>query len=92
MGGDSLSDLDYRFTNSQARKLGEEELLLELRECFTQRNRREPSKEEECGLREAAKKISTSELEWRFVERAIEKDTWDPAEGPGPPGGLFSPG
>jgi len=76
-----VSKKEYKFTNSDAQKLGEEELLRELRDCFIQKNGHEPSKEEAGGLREAAQWIKTNSASWRDFERGINEETWDPAQG-----------
>jgi hypothetical protein len=71
----------YRLTNTRARKLQEQELFHELQDCFTLKNRCAPSKEETDGLREAAEWVKGNLVQWRQVERAINEDLWDPAQG-----------
>jgi hypothetical protein len=72
---------EYRLTNSAARKLEQEELFQELKECFTEKNRREPSAEESRGLREAAEWIKGNSVPWRQFERGIMDETWAPEQG-----------
>jgi hypothetical protein len=72
---------EYRLTNSAARKLDQEQLFQELKECFSEKNRREPSEAESEGLREAAMWIKGNEANWRAFERGIEDETWNPADG-----------
>jgi hypothetical protein len=71
----------YRLTNSAARKLNQEQLLLELKDCFIEKNHREPSNEESNGMHEAAEWIKGNLAQSRVFERGIEDDTWNPAEG-----------
>ena len=68
-------------SNRQARETPESELTRILGGHFGKVKGRAPSPEEEGGLGEAAQWIREGQVPWTKVQRALEQDTWNPAEG-----------
>jgi len=78
----SKAKREYRLQNSVARQLSKRELFLLLCDAFAAENLSPISPGQEEGLRKAAEWIKDGLIEWRRVERAIQDNDWDPADGP----------
>lgn len=69
-------------SNTKASKTPELELTELLYIHFTEATGIDPSIEQKKGLSEASQWIRERQVTWSQVQKAIDEQTWDPAEGP----------
>jgi len=76
-----MSNWKRLLTNENARERPESELAQILCDYFREIKGSDPSLAQESGLREVAEWIREGQVTWTNVQRAIDEDTWNPAEG-----------